>query len=64
MRSIRIGKTILAALKQNAGLQSIVNDNIFPLVKDRRIMLGSLRKDISFGDKGISCRWYFSSFRG
>ena len=32
MRSIRIGKTILAALKQNAGLQSIVNDNIFPLV--------------------------------
>ena len=32
MKSIRIGKTILAALKQNAGLQSIVNDNIFPLV--------------------------------
>ena len=32
MQSIRIGKTILAALKQNAGLQSIVNDNIFPLV--------------------------------
>ena len=33
-------------------------DNIFPLVKDRRIMLGSLRKDISFGDEGISCRWF------
>ena len=36
----------------------IIYDNIFPLVKDRRIMLGSLRKDISFGDEGISCRWF------
>ena len=30
---------------------SIICGNIFPLVKDRRIMLGSLRKDISFGDE-------------
>ena len=37
---------------------SAMYDNIFPLVKDRRIMLGSLRKDISFGDEGISCRWF------
>ena len=37
---------------------SIICGNIFPLVKDRRIMLGSLRKDISFGDEGISCRWF------
>ena len=36
----------------------IIYDNIFPLIKDRRIMLGSLRKDISFGDEGISCRWF------
>ena len=37
---------------------SIICGNIFPLVKERRIMLGSLRKDISFGDEGISCRWF------
>ena len=37
---------------------SIICGNIFPLVKDRRIMLGGLRKDISFGDEGISCRWF------
>ena len=37
---------------------SIICGNIFPLVKDRRIMLGSLRKDIRFGDEGISCRWF------
>lgn len=36
----------------------IIYDNIFPFIKDRRIMLGSLRKDISFGDEGISCRWF------
>lgn len=37
---------------------SIIYGNIFPLVKDRRIMLGSLKRDISFGDEGISCRWF------
>ena len=37
---------------------SAMYDNIFPLVKDRRIMLGSLRKDIRFSDEGISCRWF------
>lgn len=36
----------------------IIYDNIFPFIKERRIMLGSLRKDISFGDEGISCRWF------
>lgn len=36
----------------------IIYDNIFPFIKDRRIMLGSLRRDISFGDEGISCRWF------
>lgn len=38
----------------------IIYDNIFPLIKDRRVMFGSLRKDISFGDEGISCRWFQS----
>lgn len=36
----------------------IIYDNIFPFIKERRIMLGCLRKDISFGDEGISCRWF------
>ena len=36
----------------------IIYDNIFPFIKERRIMLGNLRKDISFGDEGISCRWF------
>ena len=37
---------------------SAMYDNIFPFIKERRIMLGSLRKDIRFGDEGISCRWF------
>lgn len=36
----------------------IIYDNIFPFIKERRIMLGNLRKDISFDDEGISCRWF------
>ena len=38
----------------------IIYDNIFPLVKDRRIMLGYNRKSMYFdnNEMGIICRWF------
>ena len=38
----------------------IIYDNIFPLVKDRRIMLGYNRKSMYFdnNEMGVICRWF------